>query len=239
MVGNRPVRHCHCCGSGCSASAGYAPLDARTEPLIAKHAYQFRPVYRLIAGRLRVRYGLEIDHHVSSMQKVGARSGEGIFFFPKDHVALRSALKPPAFGRDDLERFCDAAPDLPGRLQGFREAGAPSLHCRIAAGLCNIHLDTYGFVVIDPDGVKHHEPALVQRVVDVLDWEQVVRLLGSVDPSLARLAGSTRPVPAGRAPASGGAVAVESGRGFRLAVERSVEARGEKRMVNRLGIVDV
>ncbi len=123
---------------------------------ISKHEYFFNEVYRVIANRLADRHKIQISDHIDTMFEIGARPGQGITFRPVDGDRLKSLLKMPAFAHDDRRNFCERVAAAATKGEGYREVGAPSLHCQIAANSCNIHLDSYGFVAIGPDGKKYY-----------------------------------------------------------------------------------
>jgi hypothetical protein len=209
---------------------------------ISKHAYLFNSVYRVIANRFMDRHEINIDNHIDTMHKIGARPGQGITFRPVDSDKLKSLLKKPAFTHDNRRNFCELVAAAATKGEGYRETGAPSLHCQIAASICNIHLDSYGFVAIGPDGKKYYNPELVQHIVDELGWATVVEWLDKKQPAVGGFLGKFRPIlPNSRNrynPAVGGRFVVAKGQGWSLGIDRTVSLTGEKKTIANLEILN-
>ncbi|MBT3058252.1 MAG: hypothetical protein AB2728_04435 [Candidatus Thiodiazotropha sp.] len=209
---------------------------------ISKHAYTFNSVYRTIANRLRNRHNINIGDHIDTMLEIGARAGQGITFRPIDSNKLKSLLKMPAFAHDDRRNLCERIAAAATKGEGYREVGAPSLHCQIAANSCNIHLDSYGFVAIAPDGTKYYNPDLVQHIVDELGWATVVGWLDKKQPVLGGLVGRFRPIlPNSRnryAPAVGGRFVLAKGKGWGLGIDHTVSTSGERQTKANLEVLN-
>lgn len=209
---------------------------------ISKHAYLFNPVYRVIANRFTTRHHVKIGEHIATMNRIGVRLGQGITFIPHDHTRLKQALRKPAFAHDDRRHICDAVAALATQGEGYREFGAPSLHCQIAQGSCNIHLDSFGFVAIGPDGKKYYNPDLVQHIVDELGWATIVGWLDKKQPTLGSLIGRTHPIlPNSRNRydlSVGGKFVLARGKGWSLAVDGTVSAKRERKVMGKVEILN-
>lgn len=209
---------------------------------ISKHAYLFNPVYRVIANRLTERHKIDLNKHIDTMYEIGTRPGQGITFRPVDSDKLKNLLKLPMFAHDNRRHFCERVAAAATQGEGYRETGAPSLHCQIAASRCNIHLDSYGFVAIGPDGKKYYNPDLVQHIVDELGWATVVGWLDKKQPTLGGFIGRIRPIlPNSRNrynPAVGGRFVVAKGQGWSLGIDRTISLTGEKKTVANLEVLN-
>ncbi len=208
---------------------------------ITKQAYLFNGVYRTIANRLRDRHNIKLDEHVAAMLKIGPRPGVGVTFKPVDSDRLKSLLQMPAFAHDNRNDLCERLAAAATQGEGYRETGAPSLHCQIAAQSCNIHLDSYGFVAIAPDGQKYYNPDLVQHIVDELGWGTVVGWLDNKQPTLGRFMNRFHPIlPNSRNRynlALGGQFILKEGQGWSLGIERTYSSSGEKKIMANLEIL--
>ena len=208
---------------------------------ISRHAYLFNDVYRVIANRLRDRHKIKIDEHVDSMLKIGSRVGQGITFWPVDHIKLKGLLSTAAFTHDNRMEFCEALAASATQGEGYRESGAPSLHCQISRVSCNIHLDSYGFVAIGPDGKKYYNPDLVQHIVDELGWATVVEWLEKKSSPLGGFLGRIHPIlPNSRnnyAPAVGGRFVLKQGQGWSIGLDSTVSTSGERKNVVSLEVL--
>lgn len=186
-------------------------------------------VYNTIANRLFMRHQILIGEHIQTIKKISHDIGEGISFIPKDHLRLQALLRTPLFAKDNRSHFCDAVAALATKGEGYREVGVPSLHCAISSGFCNIHLDSFGFVAIGPDGKKYYNPDLVQHIVDELGWASVIGWVSKRNPLIGGVLGGLHPIlPNSRnsyKPAIGVKFDLIKGNGWSLAVEatRSIE----------------
>ena len=209
---------------------------------ISKHEYFSNNVYRVIANRLMDRHRIHIDKHIDTMHVIGVRLGQGITFRPVNSDNLKSLLKMPAFAHDNRRSFCERVAAAATQGEGYRETGAPSLHCQIAASSCNIHLDSYGFVAIGPGGKKYYNPDLVQHIVDELGWATVVGWLDKKQPTIGGFVGRFRPIlPNSRNrynPAVGGRFVVAKGQGWSLGIDRTISLSGEKKTMGNLEILN-
>ncbi|MCP5197356.1 MAG: hypothetical protein H6974_11315 [Gammaproteobacteria bacterium] len=208
---------------------------------ITKQAYLFNGVYRTIANRLRDRHNIKLDEHVDAMLEIGACPGQGVTFKPVDSDRLKGLLQMPAFAHDNRSDLCDRLAAAATQGEGYRETGAPSLHCQIAAQRCNIHLDSYGFVAIAPDGQKYYNPDLVQHIVDELGWATVVGWLDKKQPAVGRFMNRFHPIlPNSRNRydfALGGRFILKEGQGWSLGIDRTYSLSGDEKTVANLEIL--
>jgi hypothetical protein len=209
---------------------------------ISRHEYLFNEVYRAIANRFRKRYEVNISDHIDSMLKIGKRAGQGITFWPVDSLKLKGTLNQSGFTHDKRSDFCQALAAAATTGEGYREAGVPSLHCQISHVSCNIHLDSYGFVAIGPDGQKYYNPDLVQHIADELGWATVVEWLEKRSPTLGRYVGAVRPIlPNSRnqyRPAVGAKFVLRKGQGWSLAIDVTTSSSGEKQAMANVQVLD-
>ena len=152
-------------------------MSHRSKPIPKNKYNSLSPIYRPINARLWERYKITLFDHVEAMYPDGATIGEGIFFIPKDSDELIEALRrTQGFHWDDRRIFLyrEAASETIG--EGYREYGLPSLHFEVAAGLCNVHLDMFGFVFRTPWG-DVFSPDMFQHILDELKWAGLVEAI--------------------------------------------------------------
>lgn len=125
-------------------------------------------VYKEICNRFYKQHGISFPDHIASVYSVGVSNGQGIEFLAKDAKRFEALLKMPAFAPDNQEHFCDRVASMATNGQGYRETGVPSLHVAVAPDVCSVHIDTFGFVAIGPDGKKYYNPDAIQHVFDEL-----------------------------------------------------------------------
>ncbi len=150
-------------------------MSKRQKPIPKDQYNSLSPIYRPIRERLWARYGVTLFDYVEAMYTDGATIGEGLFFIPKDSQGLIEALRQTGgFHWDDRRIFLyrEAASHTIG--EGYREYGIPSLHFEIAPGLCNVHLDMFGFVFRMPWG-DVFTPDMFQHILDELKWADLVK----------------------------------------------------------------
>lgn len=140
--------------------------DKRREMGIGE--YLGSQVYRDICKRLYERHHIKFPDHVASILSVGVTNGQGIEFVARDAAKFEALLRMPKFAPDDKEHLCDRVASSATKGQGYREVGVPSLHIAVAPELCSVHIDTFGFVAIGPDGKKYYNPDAIQHIFDEL-----------------------------------------------------------------------
>ena len=210
---------------------------------ISKHTYLFDGVYRVIANRFKRRYQINIDDFVESMVKVGTRAGQGITFWPADYLKLKSLLtQSPFFAHDNRMDFCEALAASQTQGEGYRELGVPSLHCQLSKVSCNIHLDSYGFVAIGPDGEKYFNPELVQHIADDLGMAKIVEWLEKRNSPLGEFVSRIHPILPNSSnrytPAVGGRFVLKQGQGWSLSIDRTISVSLEKKTTANLEVLD-
>lgn len=200
---------------------------------ISRHAYFTNSVYRGIANRLAKRYKINIAEHIVDMEKVGANIGVGFDFVPADADKLKKLLKLPHFAHDNRNYLCDRAAALVTHGEGYREVGAPSLHFQVASDVVNVHLDTYGFVAIGPNGEKYFNPELIQHIADDLGAATLAQLVGKVHPKLGAFLGRFHPIVPNASnryrPALGARFVVGKWKGWTLGLDWTKSSSGETR----------
>ena len=200
---------------------------------ISRHAYFTNSVYRGIANRLSQRHQINIAAHIGEMSKVGANIGAGFDFKPVDSGKLAELLKLPRFAHDNRAYLCDRMAAAVTHGEGYREVGVPSLHFQVAPDTVNVHLDSYGFVAIGPDGQKYFNPDLIQHIADDLGAAKIAEWAGKVHPSLGSFVGRFHPIlPSSRNGynlAVGGRFVVAKGKGWSLGIDWTKSRSGETR----------
>ena len=208
---------------------------------ISKHSYFLNNVYRTIANRLFDRHRINISEHIDVMSKIGVRPGQGITFRPVDRNILENLFR-KAFTHDNRRNLCELVAAAATKGEGYRESGAPSLHCQVSTSSCNIHLDSYGFVAIGPDGRKYYNLDLVQHIVDELGWAIVVEWLEKKQPMVGSFVSRFHPIlPNSRNrynPAVGGRFTVAKGQGWSLGIDSTVSSNNEKKTLAVLEVLD-
>jgi len=131
-------------------------------------SYLGSSVYKDICNRFYKQHGINFPDHIASVYSVGVSNGQGIEFLAKDAKRFEALLKMPAFAPDNQKHFCDRVASMATNGQGYRETGVPSLHVAVAPDVCSVHIDTFGFVAIGPDGKKYYNPDAIQHVFDEL-----------------------------------------------------------------------
>ena len=210
---------------------------------ISKHAYLFNDVYRVIANRFKKRYEINIGDYIESMVKVGARAGQGITFWPANYVRLKSLIaKSPFFAHDDRMDFCEAVAASQTQGEGYRELGVPSIHCQLSKVSCNIHLDTYGFVAIGPDGKKYFNPEVVQHIADDLGMAMIVEWLEKRSSPLGKFVSRIHPILPNASnrytPAVGGRFVLKQGQGWSLSIDSTVSVSRETKTTANLDVLN-
>ena len=125
-------------------------------------------VYRDICNRLYKRHRINFPDHAAAIYSVGTTHGQGIEFAAKDAATFEGLLRMPKFAPDNQKHLCDKVASLFTKGQGYREVGVPSLHIAVSPELCSVHIDTFGFVAIGPDGKKYFNPDSIQHAFDEL-----------------------------------------------------------------------
>jgi len=204
-------------------------------------AYIGNSIYKRIAGRLFRRHGIRVADHINVMEKVGTRLGQGITFEPKDSSKFVRLLRMPRFAPDDGKYICDRIASAATKGKGYREVGVPSLHVQAAPGQCNVHLDSFGFVAIGPNGKKYYNPDLIQHIVDELLWEdKFVNWVSSKNASVGALVGRFHPVlPSSRNRyrlAAGGRFDIKKGVGWRVGIEATRSLSGENQYMGKVDL---
>lgn len=156
----------------------YAPFDSQD------------PTYKTISQRLMsLQPGICLGEHIAygtremdARLEIGPTTSEGISFAPRDPVALRMAIvaaknenKLAAFHHDNRKNWIFRLAAVATHGGGYREIGSPSLHCAIAADVCNIHIDDFGFVAIGSDGKTYFTPDALPHIGDELIYRTYVR----------------------------------------------------------------
>lgn len=129
--------------------------------------------------------GSHIQHgtkEVDDKLEIGPTTSEGVSFVPRDHIALRREIVrarsrggAPAFHYDDRKIWVFKLAAAATHGLGYREIGSPSLHCAIAADVCNIHLDDFGFVAVGKDGKTYITPDALPHIADELVYRAYIR----------------------------------------------------------------
>jgi len=209
---------------------------------VSPHVYITNNIYRTLANRLRDRHKINIAQHIDTLQSVGTNLGVGITFKPVDSDKLKSLLRMPAFAHDNRRHLCDRVAALATTGEGYREVGAPSLHIAISPARCNIHLDSFGFVAIGPDGKKYYNPDLVQHIVDELGWATISNWLDKHKPFKGQLFGRMHPIlPNSRNRynlAVGGRFVLAKGRKWSLGIDHTHSVKGERKTTGSFEVLN-
>lgn len=136
-------------------------------------------IYKDICSRFHKRHFINLPSHISEVKSLGKTHGVGFKFQPRDADAFEAALKRRGFEPDNRNHLCDAVAAGATQGQGYREVGVPSLHVAVSSGICSVHVDTFGFVALGPNGEKIYNPDAIQHIIDELIWQDV--LLGKVE----------------------------------------------------------
>jgi len=159
------------------------PTQYDRDHSVAETDYLVDPVYHQVANRLLdLIPGISPKDHIDVMKEVGRTRGEGITFWAKKSEDLRAAIVTArnrsgqvAFHWDNRQIWVYRLAALATDGDGYREVGRPSLHCAIGAGLCNIHIDEFGFVERGSDGDVYITPEALRHIFDELGYKTVVR----------------------------------------------------------------
>ena len=141
--------------------------DPKRRPL-SVGMYLGSKVWKDICERFYKRHRIKLPDHVQDVLSVGVTNGQGIEFVARDHKAFEKLLRMPSFAPDNKDHLCDRIASLATKGQGYRETSVPSLHIAVAPDLCSVHIDTFGFVAIGPDGKKYYNPDAIQHILDEL-----------------------------------------------------------------------
>ena len=141
------------------------------------------PIYHQIASRLlSTKPGVSLKEHIDVMQDIGRTISEGLTFWVHDVEAFRTAIttardqsNQPAFHWDNRKIWIYKLAALATDGEGYREIGQPSLHCAIGSGLCNVHIDEFGFVFRDKDGNEYVSPEAIRHIADELIYRAKIR----------------------------------------------------------------
>ncbi|WP_299482658.1 hypothetical protein [uncultured Roseibium sp.] len=142
----------------------------KREPL-GVSSYLGSEVYKQICNRFYKQHSIKLPDHIAEVYKVGVSNGQGMEFLARDPEKFEALLKMPKFAPDNQEHFCDRIASMATKGQGYRETGVPSLHIAVAPEECSVHIDTFGFVAIGPDGQKYYNPDAIQHILDELLWQ--------------------------------------------------------------------
>jgi len=198
-------------------------------------SYLGSKVYKEICNRFYKLHRIKLPDHIASMYSVGVNNGQGIEFLARDAKAFEALLKMPAFAPDNQEHFCDRIASMATNGQGYRETGVPSLHIAVAPDLCSVHIDTFGFVAIGPDGNKYYNPDAIQHILDELVFQdKFVAWVTKHSRSIGLLLSHVH----FRGPSSrnryrlaaGGRVNVAQGAGWSIGIEASQALSGERKV---------
>lgn len=140
-------------------------------PGLPVSAYLTSQVWKDICHRFYKQHRIKFPDHVDTVVSVGVTNGQGIEFVARDHETFEALLKKPVFQPDDKKHLCDRVASMATKGQGYREASVPSLHIAVAPSLCSVHIDTFGFVAIGPNGQKYYNPDAIQHILDELVWQ--------------------------------------------------------------------
>ena len=136
-------------------------------------------IYKDIGARFWERHKINLPSHINVVKSLGKTHGVGFKFIPRDADAFEAALKRANFQPDNREQLCDAVAAGATVGQGYREVGVPSLHVAVSSGICSVHIDTFGFVALGPNGEKVYNPDALQHILDELVWQD--KILGQVE----------------------------------------------------------
>ena len=198
-------------------------------------AYLGSQVYRDICHRFYTRHRIKLPDHIDSVFSVGVSNGQGIEFAPRDATKFEALLRMPTFAPDNQKHLCDRVASLATKGQGYREVGVPSLHIAVAPALCSVHIDTFGFVAIGPNGEKYYNLDAIQHILDELVLQD--KFVGWVTKH-SRPLGSLLSHVHFRGPSSrnryrlavGGRINLAQGTGWSIGIEASKSLSGEKRV---------
>ncbi len=112
---------------------------------------------------------ISLDSHIDYVCYASEILGEGISFRPKSAAQLTTDITDTQlFHHDDRSDFFgkEAASSTIG--EGYREVSTPSLHVAISADLASVHIDSYAFQFMAPDGMIIIGPDAGQHIVDEL-----------------------------------------------------------------------
>jgi hypothetical protein len=198
-------------------------------------------VYKDICHRFYKRHFIKFPDHIDAVYSVGVNNGQGIEFKPRDAAKFGALLRPPSFAPDDKHFFADRIASLATKGQGYREVGVPSLHVAVSPELCSVHIDTFGFVAIGPNGQKNYNPDAIQHIFDELVLQdKFVGWVTKHNRTLGAALGHVHFVgPSSRNRyrlAVGGRLNVAQGSGWSLGIQATKALSGEKRY---MGTVEV
>jgi hypothetical protein len=198
-------------------------------------------VYQNICNRFYNRHQIKFPDHIASVLKVGVLNGQGIEFVAKDAARFGNLLRMPRFAPDDRRHLCDRVASLATKGQGYREVGVPSLHVAVSPDLCSVHIDTFGFVAIGPNGQKYYNPDAIQHILDELVLQdKFVGWVTKHNRSLGAFLGRVHFVgPSSRNRyrlAAGGRFNLKQGVGWSIGIEANKSLSGEKRYMGKVDV---
>jgi len=202
-------------------------------------------VYKDICNRFYQRHHIKFPDHIArgGMLKVGVTNGQGVTFVARDVLRFKSVLRMPRFAPDDRRHFCDRIAAGVTKGQGYREVGVPSLHVAVSPEVCSVHIDTFGFVAIGPNGQKYYNPEMIQHIIDeLLLQDKFVGWVTKKNRSLGALLGRVHFVgPSARNRyrlAVGGRINLKEGVGWSIGIEATRSLAGETRYMGKANVFE-
>jgi hypothetical protein len=126
--------------------------------------------YAPISRRLNSRgMKIDLDDYIDYVCYASDVLGEGIYFRPKNAVDFKAAITDTQlFHHDDRS-------DPFGRMaasatvgEGYREVSTPSLHVAVHESVSSVHIDSYAFMLLSPQGEYVIGPDVGQHIFDEL-----------------------------------------------------------------------
>jgi hypothetical protein len=153
-------------GSSIVAVDGSKQILAQIPVKRFTEAKSYSPINERLNGR---GMKIDLDSHIDYICYASDTLGEGIFFRPKSVGEFSTAITDTQFFHHDNRS------DPFGRMaasattgEGYREVSTPSLHVAIHETIASVHIDSYAFMLIGPDGEYVIGPDAGQHIFDEL-----------------------------------------------------------------------
>ena len=112
---------------------------------------------------------IDLDSHIDYVCYASKIVGEGIAFRPKSATNFEMAIKDTQlFHHDDRSDHFGKIAALATTGEGYREVSTPSLHVAISSAIASVHIDSYAFMMVGPDGSYVITPDVGQHIFDEL-----------------------------------------------------------------------
>jgi len=129
-------------------------------------AKSYKPINERLNGR---GMKIDLDNYIDYICYASDILGEGIFFRPKNAAEFKAAITDTRFFHHDDRS------DPFGKMaasatigEGYREVSTPSLHVAIDEMISSVHIDSYAFMLLSPEGEYVIGPDVGQHIFDEL-----------------------------------------------------------------------